>query len=350
MRLQVILLLALCFAVPAGGFAQDSGLVHAIFLRVNSRTITQDEVVEAVRYLIKREYNGVMPEDDEELDKIQRAALRDLVRTILIHEEAGRLNIKVDPRQSKYAQSSSGLRPEEISPTIRRMLEADDLFDDIMMSSGTPVPTPSPREVKDFYNKNREEFRTNAYIIVRTIFLYAERERQAAYKAEAENMMRQLENVPAAQRTEAFAQMAREKSQDIFAEFGGLLTGDSPERWIPKDFENSNPDGSPIFPPTMVEEIRRLNRKGEIRLAVSADGMHLLYCEDVQGGKVLGWDEAARIIDYVLKQRVRNQRLRDWLGRVYDRSDVRWHDGTAYEKENLTEILLPSERVGGSGL
>jgi GTP-dependent phosphoenolpyruvate carboxykinase len=48
----------------------------------------------------------------------------------------------------------------------------------------------------------------------------------------------------------------------------------------------------------------------------------------------------------VLTERVRNQRLREWINRVYDRSDVRWHDGSRFEKETLTKILLPSERNG----
>jgi hypothetical protein len=199
--------------------------------------------------------------------------------------------------------------------------------------------------VKDFYNQNREEFRTNAYIIVRTIFIADDESRpQAYFKAQAENMMRELEAVPLSMRTEAFAKKAEEASQDIFARFGGLITADAPERWIPKDFENTGPDGQPIFPPTMVEEIKRLNNPGEIRLAVSQDGMHLLYCENTQGGRIIPWEEASRIVEYVLKQRRTNDAMRRWLNRIYDRSDIRWHDGTVYEKAELTAILLPSER------
>lgn len=331
--------------LSAGFVGAEEQLAHAIFVKVNGKTITQDNVVEAVRFIIKREYNNTMPEDEEVLDIIQKAALRDLVRMHLIHDEARRLSITMERAQQKRLLETSGLRPEEITPTIRRLLEAGDLFDDIMMMSGTPISSPSPREIKEFYNKNREEFRTNAFLIVRTIFVADDRSRpQAFFKDQAERMMAELEAVPLNMRTEAFAKLATDKSQDIFAEFGGLLTGNAPEHWIPKDFENAGPDGKPIFPPTMVEEIRRLNRAGEIRLAVSVDGMHLLYCEDVRGGRVLPWDEASRIIEYLLKQRRRNQGMRTWLNRVYDRSDVRWHDGTVYEKEMLMETLLPSER------
>ena len=346
MRSRIAFFFAAALFFVTAAHAEEE-LAHAIFVKVNDNNIVQNQVVDTVRYLIKREYNNVMPEDDEELDRIQRAALRDLVRTYLIHDEARRIGLKPDRMMIKSAIANSGLKPEEISPTIRRILEADDLFDDLMMSSGTPISQPSPREVKDFYTKNREEFRSNAFIIVRTIFISADRRRQAEFKMRAEQLVRQLEAVPLSQRTEAFANTAKEISEDIFGEFGGLLTGDSPERWIPKDFQNTNPDGSSVFPPTMVEEIRRLNNKGEVRLAVSADGMHLLYCEDVRGGQMMGWEEASRIINYVLKQRLRNTRLRGWLNRVYDRSDVRWHDGTKFEKELLTEVLLPSERGGG---
>ena len=321
-------------------------LAHAIFVKVNGKTITQDNVIEAVKYLIKLEYNNVMPEDEEELEAVQKAALRNLVRTILIHDEAGRMGVKLDRARTKSILANSGLKAEEITPTIRRMLEADDLFEDVMMMSGTPIREPSPKEVKDFYNKNRDEFRTNAFIIVRTIFIADDDSRpQSYFKAQAESLMAQLEAIPLEMRTEAFAKKAEEVSQDVFAEFGGLITADSPERWIPKDFNNLSPDGDPIFPAVMVEAIRRLAFKGEIRLAVSADGMHLMYCEDLQGGKTISWDEASRIIEYVLKQRRRHASMRNWLNRVYDRSDVRWHDGSVYEKEMLTEILLPSERL-----
>lgn len=345
MRLPMIAFALATVLFAASASAQEQ-MAYAILLKVNDKTITQEQVREMAQLLVKREYNSVMPEDEEELEIILKAAIRELARTHLIHYDAAANGIHLSREDSKRIMRNSGIPPEEITPTIRRVLEADDLFETLMASSGTPISQPSPREVKAFYLENREGFRTNAFVIVRTIFLPAERDRQSYFKARAEAMIAQLEAVPLSQRTEAFAKQAREYSQDMFAEYGGLLTGDSPEPWIPKEFNNVKPDGSPLLPPTMAEEIRRLNRKGELRLAVSAEGMHLLYCEDVQGGKELSWDEATRLIDFVLKQRVRNERLRAWLSRVYDRSDLRWHDGTRYEKEELTEVLLPSERVG----
>ncbi len=347
MRWKAFFCLSL-FALPLLAGTARAGteqLAHAIFVKVNGKTITQDYVIQAVKYLIKREYNDVPPEDEAEMEIIQKAALRDLVRTILIHDEAANLKINLSRTRRKYLLESSGLKPEEITPTIRRILEADALFEEIMMASGTPIKDPSPKEIKDFYNQNREEFRTNAFIIVRTIFIGEDGIKpQAYFKERAEKIMAQLEAVPPDQRTAAFAKAAQESSQDIFAKFGGLLTGESPEHWIPKDFDNKNPEGKDIFPPPRVEGIRRLNHKGELKLAVSSDGMHILYCEDLRGGRILPWEEASRIIDFVLKQRWKNQRMRDWLNRVYDRSDVRWHDGTLYEKESLTEVLLPSEQ------
>ncbi|MCL2000239.1 MAG: peptidylprolyl isomerase [Planctomycetes bacterium] len=346
MRRKVYFCLSAFILLIQAGPAQagTEQLAHAIFVRVNGKTITQDYVIQAMRYLIKREYNDVAPEDEAEMDNLQKAALRDLVRTILIHDEAAELKITLSRARRRNLVESSGLKPEEITPTIRRILEADALFDEIMSASGTPITDPSPREVKSFYNQNREDFRTNAFLIVRTIFIGEDGIRpQSVFKERAERIMMQLEAIPIDQRTEAFAKAARESSQDVFAQFGGLLTGESPERWIPKDFENRTPEGRELFPLPMVEGIRRLNHRGEIRLAVSSDGMHILYCEDVRGGRVLPWEEAARIIDFVLKQRLKNQRMRDWLNRVYDRSDVRWHDGALYEKESLTEVLLPSE-------
>lgn len=325
--------------------AGEAELAHAIFLKVNGRTITQEQVVETAKYIIKREYNDVMPEDEEELEKIQEAAQRDLVRSLLIHDEAAKAGVRLDSTRAKYVLQSAGLADDEVTPAIRRLLEADELFDDMMMQVGTPVREPSPREIKDFYAENRDEFRSNAFLIVRTMFLAVDDRPQSFYKAQADEIKTYLEAIPMPQRTDAFAEAAKKFSQDVFAQFGGLMTGDSPEKWIPKDFENAGPDGQPMFPPTMVEEIRRLNKPGEIRVAISSEGVHIMYCEDIRGGKVMSWGEARKIIEYILKERYRNQQLRVWLNQVYDHSDVRWHDGAVYEKENLTKILLPSEQT-----
>lgn len=333
---------------PCAPFSRsgEAELAHAIFVKVNGQTITQEQVLEAAKYLIKREYNDVTPADEEELDKIQQAALRDLVRTYLILDTAKRAGIVPSPEAFKRAERSSGLKQEEVTPTIRRMLVVDDIFEELMMAQGTPINQPSPREVKEFYAKNRDEFKTNTFIIIRTIFLPLDpRRSQAFMKNQGDTLLRQISVIPMPQRTDAFAAAAVEYSQDVFSQFGGLLTGDAPEKWIPKDFNNNTPDGGTMFPPTMVEEIRRLNKPGDIRLAVSEDGIHLVYCEDVRGGQEIAWGEAKRIIEYVITERVRNKRLRQWLHRVYDRSDVRWHDGTVFDKNALTEILLPSERV-----
>ncbi len=329
---------------PTAWAGQNAQLAHAIFVKVNGQTITQEQVVEAVHYLVKREYNGVMPRDEEVLEKLQDAAVRDLVRSLMIQSEAHKLGLKFRGNM-KYLIQRQGLKQEEVTPVIRRLLTADDIFEDIMMASGTPLRDPSPKEIKDFYLKNREEFKPNSFIVVRTIFLALDGKRpQSFFKAQGEEMLAQIEAVqPVTKRTEAFAKLAKEKSEDIFAKFGGLLTGESTEKWIPKAFQNQNPDGSPIFPPVMAEEIRKLNKPGETRMAISDDGVHLLYCEDVQGGKEMTWQEASRIIEFILKERTRNKSLRQWISEIYDRSDVRWHDGTEFDKEQLTKPLLPSE-------
>lgn len=342
---RVFLVAAFIMTVALKAYCGETQLAHAIFVKVNGETITQEQVVEVVKYLVKQEYNDVMPEDEEELEKLQDAALRNLVRSLLIRSEARKAGATMTSARLKGLIRQAGLKQDEVTPAIRKIIEADDLFEDMMAMTGTPVREPSPGQIRDFYNKNRDEFKSNAFIIVRTIFLPDDgRKTQAFYKAQAEEMVEEIKNVPLNRRAEFFAEMAKEYSQDVFAQFGGLLTGDSPERWIPKDFNSKNPDGTDIFPPTMVEGIRRLNKPGDVRLAVSADGMHILYCENVQGGKVMKWDEARNIIEFVLKARSRNHQMRNWLNQVYDRSDVRWHDGTRYEKEYLTKILLPSEQ------
>ncbi len=342
--LAAVLFLLLAAAASAG----EAELAHAIFVKVNGRTITQEQVLDAVRFIVHREYDDVMPVDEMELETIQEAALRDLVRTYLIHDAVEQYpEIRPTADMYKRAERNSGMAPERITPTIRRMLVADDLFTNLMMMEGTPVSEPSPREVKEFYAKNRDEFRPSGTIIVRTIFIPLDGRRpQAYFRAQGEELMNTLRSVPVAQRTEAFANAARQYSQDVFAEFGGLLTADSPDRWISSTFPNRNAEGEPIFPETMAVEIRRLSRAGEIRIAVSDDGVHLVYCEDIRHGRELSWAEAKRIIDYVLTEQLRNERLRWWINRIYEQSDVRWHDGAPFEKDTLTKILLPSERNG----
>ncbi|MDR1612281.1 MAG: peptidylprolyl isomerase [Planctomycetota bacterium] len=331
------------------GTALAQELAYAIFIRVNGKPITQENVAQAMRFLLQREYKGQMPFDEQERENLQRAAIRDLVRTYLIHDEAAKLGLKPNRAYTQRAIAAAGFKQEAVTPTIRKMLEADDLFDDIMLNSGTPIKNPSPREIKDFYTRNRDSFRNDAYIVVRTIFIADDGSREHSYfKSRAEDLWRTLSGTPLSTRTEAFSKAAQESSQDIFAQFGGLLTGAAPEPWMPQDFSNDGPDGKPIFPEEMVAAIRRMKSKGEIRMAVSSEGFHLLYLEGIRGGNIIGWEEASRIIDFYLKQQYRNERLRTWIGRVYDRGDVRWHDGSPYEKSRLTEMLLPSEHGGAN--
>lgn len=345
------ILFCACLTVLCANFSVDTAeagqgeLAYAIFLRVNGRPITQENVTQVAHYLLKREYPDGPPSDETEALNLQNAAIRDLVRSNLIHNEANRLKLKVDRDTSRRAIAMSGLRPDEVTPTIRRILEADDLFEEIMMGEGTPIRTPSPKEVRDFYLSHRQDFTLDAFIVVRTIFIGEDGIRpQSHFREQAELLKQRLEMVPLDQRTEAFAKAARESSQDVFAEYGGLLTGSNEEPWMPQDFNNATPDGRELFPQAMVDGIRSLRTKGEIRLAVSADGMHLFYLEDIRGGNILGWDEAKRIIEFHLKQRRKDEAMRNWINRIYDRSDVRWHDGSPYDKSQLTQILLPSER------
>lgn len=339
------MVLAAALFLCASGLASAQELAYAIFVRVNGKPITRDNVVQAVEYLIKREYNKTPPEDEEEQERLQDAALRDLVRTLLIQSEASQRGIKLDRQVSKRALAMSGMKQEDISPTIRRMIEADDLFEELMISEGTPIKNPTPREIKDFYSRNKEQFRTNAFVIVRTIFIPGDTSQpQSYFKSRAEDLQREIEATPLDARTAFFAKKAAEVSQDVFAKFGGRLTMDSPEPWIPQEFANAGPDGKEMLPGPMAEAIHRLNRKGEVRLAVSKEGMHLMYLEDIKGGETIGWEEASKMIEYLLRQQNKDARMRQWIDRIFSRSDVRWNDGTVYEKAKLKEALLPSER------
>ena len=347
--------LFLALAIMAGALpiavlsaqAGEAELAYAIFIRVNGRPITQDNVVQAMRYLLKREFNGVPPQDELQMEALQKAAVRDLVRAYLIHHEASRLNVKLNREFSKRAIALSGLRPDEITPTIRRIIEADDLFEEIMMGEGTPIRQSSPREVRDFYLNNQDDFRTDAFIIVRGIFIGEDGRRpQSFFREQAEDIIRQIEAVPLYERTNAFDKLAKEKSQDVFAQFGGRLTGNSPDPWMPQEFRNQTPEGDALFPAEMEQGIKRLTQKGEVRLAVSEDGMHILYLEDIRGGSIMPWAEAKRVIEFHFRQRRTNEAMRTWINRIYDHSDVTWHDGSRYEKAQLLEPLLPSERGG----
>lgn len=332
-------------AAQPGGQAGQGELAYAIYLRVNGRPITQDHVAQTMRYLVNREYKDQGIASEEEALNVQNAAIRDLVRSYLIHSEANRSGVKLDRETARRASQVSGLRPDEITPTIRRILEADDLFDELMMAEGTPVRTPSPKEVRDFYLSNRENFTMDAYIIVREIFIgYDGRRAESHFIEQGQKIIQEIEAASYTGRTEAFIKAAGEHSQDIFAEVGGLLTNNPSDPWMPRDFANEMPDGTPIFPQPMVDGIKSLSVKGEIRLVTSEDGVHLLYLEDTRGGNVMPWDEAKRLIEYLLKHRRRNEAMRNWINRIYDRSDVRWHNGNPYDKALLTQVMLPSER------
>jgi len=286
----------------------------------------------------------VMPLCPAYLDKLSTASLRELIKAELIEDEAKDLELVADDeRVQRYAQGEQ-LQSKEAKSVARRLAKAEALFDEILNKQEIVMRKPSPAEIREYYQKHKDTaFRERCMVKVRSIYMDAgnDPERVKVAESKAKLVYEKIAEKNPEQKNEAFAAMASEFSDDAFARQGGQIRlSDDPEGWFVQDFPNKRPDGQPLFPDEMYRGIQTLAKKGAMTAILrSQHGFHILYMEDIKGGRTVPFDQAYKLIEYQLEKLSRNERLLQWLQDKLQRSRVTWHDGDPYPKENI----LPRE-------
>lgn len=262
----------------------------------------------------------------------------------LLLDEGRKLEIKVDDEEVDKRLARSRVKPGSTTRIVRRLIESQVMFDLIMRHEQIPPFQARPKDILKGYHETREQFRQHSIVKVRHIFLPAEDPQSIKLKKQQGTLFKKKieAQTSLSGRSDFFKALAGEFSQDMFAASGGLIRFSSEgDGWFPQEIDFKNREtGKEIFPKAMIRGITGLSKKGEVRgPIVSEKGIHLLYLEDIKGGKYIDRREAYKIIEHLMRLDERRSWLCKWLVDKYERSQVSWHDGSPYEKE----LLLPSE-------
>ncbi len=343
-RSLLLLLAALTFITTVPALAQENRLLHAILVKVNGNRITQADLDEVAEYLFGKYFPG-RPFNTirrEEVDELSGKAMQELIRINLILDEVEKRDIEIDDERKQRFYRIMKIDPVTASRTLKRMADADAAFDKLMSLDGKSYTKPGPKEIRDFWNKNKDSlFITQRRVKVRHIFLNSQLGDPGVLKKQADMLRDNLDKTPLNERTTKFAKFAEEFSQGRFRSLGGLLLiGNDDEGWFNQDFPNRGRDADEIFPEAMVRAIRGLRNPGDMSDVVQSEkGFHLLYLEDAKGGEQIPFSKAQTYIEWNLTEIARRQYQYQWMKRKMETSVVTWNDGTAYPIDRI----LPSK-------
>jgi len=342
--LPSLCLAALVSLAPAGIVGAEAGeeISHAVFARVNGKAITQAEMRAIIDWLLL-EYQGVPPPPSEQT-RIHHTALRMLIFAELVLQEAKRENVKVPREPIEDYIKGLGVPPRLITPALRRIAEADHLFDGLLHKAGTPPPPPTPDEIRKYKSRNLDMFRPMVFIQVQHIFLYAGNPDTAQAKmAEARQFRTELLALPAGEpRKQQFEAIAKEFSQDAFAKSGGFLPAfDRYKGEYSHTFEQADPlndhEGNPLCGAEVMAAIRNLRVEGEIPQPFASPlGIHLIHVPLLRVTELDDKTIQQRIVA-ILTSEKREAAVEKWMRRVLRNSSVRYHDGSPVE----VDILFP---------
>lgn len=351
---------ACCSFVRAG--EQEGGddkkvLLKAVIVNVNGVKIIKNDMDEMVQYFYHRKYGEHPPAiSSDEAEALYNAAVVELIKIELINDEAKIKDVKLEDSMVDRQLRRMRVNPVEASPVERKIAASEMSFDKLLALEGHPPYRPSPKQIREYYQKNLDQFRSNCMVIVRSIFLRAETAEEAAKVQEKTDMLREsILKQPEDKRQEYFAAVAKEYSQDAYSANGGLIRISRDEQgWFPQSLINERPGEKPgekqeIFPEQMYKAIEGLATKGEVtEVCRSNRGFHILYLQDIKGGDLMPFDKAVEIIQYIFEQKERVVYLQKWLKEKWERSEVTWHDGEPYPLDNLLAPLREQQsKTGG---
>lgn len=233
MRICALALFLAWTAAPVAT-AADPLLVEQIVAKVNGDIITRTELDRELQQLeASIRARGATPEQlQKELEARQPDLLRDRIDALLLIQRGRELSINVDQEVSKYLgqmQANSKIAdPEKFQAWLREQTKMSyedfraEVRDGLLsqrvigqeVSSKINIPRP---DVEKYYAEHKDEFMRKERIFLREIFVSNEgRTPELAEKRANELLQR-------ARRGERFAELARDNSDSVTAQEGGLL-------------------------------------------------------------------------------------------------------------------------------
>jgi parvulin-like peptidyl-prolyl isomerase len=303
MRFMVVVLLVCFFALPA--FAGDQP-INKVVAVINNEVITRMDVEHLLAILYAQyvqEYKG------DELMMMMEEAKKDILRQMiedkLILSRAKELNINVRneevkekldyikatfPSESVFNEtlSSQGITVGDLKNRYTDQILMKKIVDFEVRSRITVLPS----EITEYYEKNREEFKSNEKRRIRHILIKAENE--VSYelaRVEIEGIYDKLK------KGQDFSELAIQYSQGPNKEQGGDMGYVQKGEMLPE----------------IEQEISGL-KPGEVSKPVKSKlGYHIFKLEDITYSGYKNIDNAHGEIKAFLFQQKMRKRLNDWL-------------------------------------
>jgi len=272
-----------------------------------------------------------------------------LIKINLIKSEAKELGVSVEVKEVDKKLKYMRMWKARKSRMARDIAESELLFDRIMAKNGIPSYRPGPGEIRKFYANSKDAFKEKCMVVVRSIFLALDDPADdSLIKRKADSLRQKLMTKPRGQRSALFAMICKEFSEDAFKNDGGLIriTSD-PQGWFPQDIQTPQHNKRSIFPLAMCRGIKNLTRKGDVSPVIKSErGYHILFLENIKGGKTVPFTDAVPVITRYLEQQERRKRMRKWIREKWQRTDVKWNDGQPYPLEDILSSLQDGGKKG----
>ena len=304
--MRIFILLIILITYPICATAQEVNKVVAV---VNNEVITKQDVDQLLGVLYAQyvhEYTG--DELLQKMEEVKKDILRQIIEDKLILSRAKELNIKIreEEIEVKLTYIKDGFPSEE---EFFKVLDTQGITvadlknryrDQLMMKKVVDFEVSAkadvlPSEVREYYEKHREDYKLDTKYKVSHILVKAEGEVGFELaKVEAQDIYNRLKD------SHDFNELATKYSQGPNKEQGGDM-GYVEEGEMLKELDEAMVALGP----------------GEFSSPVKSQiGYHILKVEDIKSLGYRGFEELQNNIKNMLMQKRFKERLKEWLGEL----------------------------------
>lgn len=209
-----------------------------------------------------------------------------------------------DEEAFRQALEQAGFSEQELRQDIREQLPLQKVQRQVTSDAG-----PSDKEVRSYYDENRESFAQPEERCARHILFPPDAEKQA------EEVKQELENGG------DFAALAKEYSQDPGTADNGGDLGCAPE--------TNSQTGQPTYAPAFNDALFADDaEEGDLLGPVKTEfGYHIIQLREIREESTPSFDEVEGEIRDQLTQQARSSRFQEWLQNEVESRDVRYKEG-----------------------
>jgi len=228
---------------------------------VNGTAITQENVEKELMTATQGRFNQV-PQDKQQ--EFRKQVLEQLVAKELVYDDAKKTNIlKSKDFKNRYAEIIASVK-KEIAIQVWQKREIDKI-------------KISQKDMKDYYNKNKEEFNEKESVHARHILVEKE--------SEAKAIVKELKGLKGVALKTKFIELAKTKSTGPSGAKGGDLGYFAPGQMVPEFSKKA----FSMKVETVSEPVK------------TQFGYHVIYLEDKKAKKTRSFDEVKVVIERRLK-------------------------------------------------